>query len=674
MKPIQYLLIAILACVVGELTTHASPFPTECPDPTPVVAPERFVVTNHHQDPTCTFAPDGQPLPGCDEMDVPVAWNQSPYQINFLVKRALIVVHGSGSDAVRSEEIVRNAAAQLALLPNETIIIAPQFTEDDDIPVDGLCGFASCVGGVKDGIDCNEQSDCASPEIAYWGGGWRWGWRNKSGGVFERPFRLSSFEVVDQVIRQLTNGKFPGLSQIVVAGHSAGGQFVSRYAAATSIGSEINVPMRYVSSAPGKVLYLDNQRRNPGSDPSTFGTPVFDCNCPAYSDVTLSGYNDYPYGLENRDLVDNGNNPYLEDPTDQDFRDNYRIHEVVHIVGEYDTCKYSSAGECPQELDNCQICFDPCGNSSCPSECGAAPPSCKTAIQGADHIETAFVYRDHVVDHYGPEILAKHRFEMIPCIGHWTCGSWQSFTGKKHLFDHYLLIDGFDWLPGPLINGWLDSPDNVNGNLINVNGEIAPSTPILNLAGAYRPVPVSHGLRIRARIKETDASDLSGGRFEHFFMAYSHGVRTSGYGVGVERTGSTAGDSRITLYENGLPIATALSTFQFQAEVELEFAVYSDGRIEGSVVEGDDVFTFSFAERPIASSGIHFMYHTTWAAPGSTTPPRLDFVTLNEIPTAIATPPGASRTMTVDKLDPSGSALSIAWDTSCPSAEGYHLV
>ncbi len=47
---------------------------------------------------------------------------------------------------------------------------------------------------------------------------------------------LSAFDFMDEILRKLANKKvFPNLTKIVVAGHSAGGQFVTRYEMANKV-------------------------------------------------------------------------------------------------------------------------------------------------------------------------------------------------------------------------------------------------------------------------------------------------------------------------------------------------------------------------------------------------------------------------------------------------------
>ena len=101
-------LVAVVAVSVGGVEADALPnqCPDDCPPDTKIVAPQRFVVTDHQAVAQCTFAPDGECSEGCVCMDTPIAWSRSPYQTSFLVKRAVIVIHGTGSDAIRTEDAV----------------------------------------------------------------------------------------------------------------------------------------------------------------------------------------------------------------------------------------------------------------------------------------------------------------------------------------------------------------------------------------------------------------------------------------------------------------------------------------------------------------------------------------------------------------------------------------
>ena len=59
-------------------------------------------------------------------------------------------------------------------------------------------------------------------------------WR--SGGMSPTNPTFSSFDFVDEILRKLANKKtFPNLTKIVVAGHSAGGQYATRYEMANKV-------------------------------------------------------------------------------------------------------------------------------------------------------------------------------------------------------------------------------------------------------------------------------------------------------------------------------------------------------------------------------------------------------------------------------------------------------
>src|ERR1700758_3744881 len=78
------------------------------------------------------------------------------------------------------------------------------------------------------------------------------GW--EAGDAAEGPQAVSSFEALDATVAHLANRQiFPDLEQIVVAGHSGGGQVVQRYAIATKGEAALtdeNIAIRYVVANP----------------------------------------------------------------------------------------------------------------------------------------------------------------------------------------------------------------------------------------------------------------------------------------------------------------------------------------------------------------------------------------------------------------------------------------
>ena len=79
-------------------------------------------------------------------------------------------------------------------------------------------------------------------------------WRQPRG----RPAPLSAFDALDTLLAKLGDRAIlPTLSQIVLAGFSAGGQLVQRYAA---VGKGSDIDLRYVVGSPSSFLYFGDAR------------------------------------------------------------------------------------------------------------------------------------------------------------------------------------------------------------------------------------------------------------------------------------------------------------------------------------------------------------------------------------------------------------------------------
>src|ERR1035438_3961594 len=178
-----------------------------------------------------------------------------PFDVpNPQIARALIVIHGAGRDA---DNYFRTAlaAAFLAGALDDTIVIAPR--------------LASSTGSCRDQLAPNEVSwSCA-------GDSWR------SGGTATNNEKLTSFDFTDEILRKLARkDTFPNLKAIVVSGHSAGCQYVERYAMANTVHDDLGVPVTYVVSNPSSYAYLDNTR--PHAEGSDFRAFTDSRNCTTY--------------------------------------------------------------------------------------------------------------------------------------------------------------------------------------------------------------------------------------------------------------------------------------------------------------------------------------------------------------------------------------------------------
>ncbi|HXO17682.1 MAG TPA: hypothetical protein VN909_05890, partial [Candidatus Dormibacteraeota bacterium] len=150
------------------------------------------------------------------------------------VSRAVIVVHGVLRDAdyyYDTGVIAADEAHQL----DRTLVIAPQFVERSE-----LAGQA------------------VSPQTLYWDGKW------PGGSDALSPAAISTYDVFDAMIARLSDEtRFPRLREIVLVGHSAGGQIVQRYAVvgkAPQLDAGARVPVHLVVSNPSSYFYFDDWR------------------------------------------------------------------------------------------------------------------------------------------------------------------------------------------------------------------------------------------------------------------------------------------------------------------------------------------------------------------------------------------------------------------------------
>lgn len=169
-------------------------------------------------------------------------WSQSLRGI----RRAVIVVHGYNRNAA---DYARNMMALGP--PADTLVVAPQFLSPEDVAAHHL----------PDGIlrwD-REQWEDGNPALG--------------------PAALSAFDGFDAVLAKLTDRAiFPNLTRIVLAGFSAGGQFVQRYVAVGK--GEDAIPLRYVIGSPGTYAYFGDERPLPNG---TFGPVSGAGQCPDYN-------------------------------------------------------------------------------------------------------------------------------------------------------------------------------------------------------------------------------------------------------------------------------------------------------------------------------------------------------------------------------------------------------
>ena len=232
---------------------------------------------------------------------------------NDAIRRALIMVHGTNRNADHYFDTAM-AATFLAGALEDTIVIAPHL------------------------IIASDQK--ADNEVVWPGGGDSW----RSGGMSPTNTELSSFDVADELLRTFANKSlFPNMKAIVVTGHSAGGQYATRYAMANKVHDSLGVPVTYVVANPSSYAWPDATRTLPQDDaepaaakdgwslsPDTAVHTKFTYGPYDAVAKNCANYNRWPLGLENR-------TGYTAKMTDEQLKKQLVARPTTFLVGQVDT-------------------------------------------------------------------------------------------------------------------------------------------------------------------------------------------------------------------------------------------------------------------------------------------------------------------------------------------------
>jgi pimeloyl-ACP methyl ester carboxylesterase len=284
---------------------------------------------------------------------------------NEQIQRALIMVHGQ-SRTSRNFFRTALAAAFLAGALENTLVIAPRFASNE-------------------GKDCRDK---LAPEELNWVCSGPESWRN--GGPAVNAGQVTSYHVTDEILRLLARKDvFPNLRSIVLAGHSAGGQYTTRYAMANQSHDRIGISLRYVVANPSSYTYLNAVRPTVGSVSPGASSAQDDDASPAAPMPSIAfqsfpgpgkctGFDDWPYGLQKRV----GYSAHF--PTEQLIRQ-ATTRPTTFLVGEYDV-------------------LPDYGFES----------SCAAMAQGPTRLARGLAYARYLNESYG----AKHQAIVVPACGH----------------------------------------------------------------------------------------------------------------------------------------------------------------------------------------------------------------------------------------------------------------
>lgn len=306
---------------------------------------------------------------------------------NSSVQKAVVVVHGQGRNA---DGYFRHmlAAAFLADALQNTLIISPRFASNNG---------KSCL----DRLEANEVGWVCSGADS-----WRSGGVRANGSTSD----VNSFDFMDAIVTQLSDEKrFPNLQSIVIAGHSAGGQYVNRYQFSNrmheKLMAERKIQMTYVIGNPSSYTYPEALRPTKSALPSSISAeapgyvPVMtNSKEPAFVEFRdrkgCTAFNHWPYGLENKQ-------GYASAIPDEQLKRQLSTRGASYLLGELDILPLYG--------------FD---------------DTCPAMAQGPTRLARGFSY----VKFVNESTKANHKPLMVPACGHDARCIFTSETALPILF------------------------------------------------------------------------------------------------------------------------------------------------------------------------------------------------------------------------------------------------
>ncbi len=291
---------------------------------------------------------------------------------NENIKRAFVFVHGILRDADNHFRTAL-AAAFMSDALNDTMIVVPRFASNSSAP-------GNENGNCRDTLAADEANwICETQRSDTW----------RSGGA-AMGSQLSSFDFMDEILRELARKNvFPNLKVIVVAGHSAGGQFVARYEILNQVHDKLGTSVSYVVANPSSYAYVDDLRPNASAFPSTISAPAQGGPTPSSGDPPLpflrytdakncTGYDVWPYGLKARPT-------YSSTLTDEQITKQLVDRPVTYLLGEADVLPL-----------------------------GVFDTSCPAMAQGATRLGRGLAFHKYVNEH----LHARHSLIVVPFCSH----------------------------------------------------------------------------------------------------------------------------------------------------------------------------------------------------------------------------------------------------------------
>ena len=309
------------------------------------IAPDRFV-----------FEEDNKKL------SIPIVTSKPLNKIEHETEYLIIMVHGAGLNAEKSFETAQQFIKALKMNNKRFLVLAPQIIE---------------------GVKLEEKG------LLFWDRKWREGGMSLSTRPNKDLPSLSSFDVMDRLI-DVSIKLNHNIHKIIILGHSAGGQFVLRYAAINNrheLLEQRRVSIRYVVANLSSYLYLDKTRYKFISKDN-----ILEIRQEEFKDCP--GYNKFKYGME--DLYG-----YAKDIPIKTIRKRLTTRPIMFLLG-------------AEDIDRGLF----------------VDMACEVELQGKNRFERGIIYQHHLSYFVENGPNSQHIWIEIPGVGH---NATDMFTHAKFI-------------------------------------------------------------------------------------------------------------------------------------------------------------------------------------------------------------------------------------------------
>ena len=289
---------------------------------------------------------------------IPYISNYPLNKKNDDIQHVILAIHSSNHDAIMAYNNCMELINTRNDLKKSTLVIAPQFLMEKHV------------------VNNTEKN------LLFWKVYPFWGSSTSMTKSADKNLKISAYSILSEIIAELcSKTTFPNIQKITVLGHSAGGQFVNRFAASNTVEFDTARPAgiqcKYIVMNPSSYVYFSPKRSVNGSV-RNFSIP------PPEVMEEYPGYNNYGYGLDKLYLYHRQSGL-----TPEKIRQMYPQRNVVYLLGEKDCQTDSSMSVHPHAM-----------------------------LEGKNRLERGRIYYGHLVDEFGQDIRNNQRIVLIPNVGH----------------------------------------------------------------------------------------------------------------------------------------------------------------------------------------------------------------------------------------------------------------